>query len=403
MKGETDMKRVLKVASIPVLLLGFLFTLISPLLALAKEADFVKVGVLMPLSGGGAPWGIGVLRGVELMADKINGEGGIKVGDKKYQVSLIKSDTKSDFNVSLAQANKMIFSDNIKYIIGPILSGEALSAQTVTERNKVIMMSLCGTPKFFGADKPYSFKLNLVDPVSVSGIFVYLSKHLPGVKKIALVGPNNESGWGSAEVARELAKRAGTEIVAEDFLQPGATDYFPMLGKMIPKNPDAIFILATPAGQVAMLLQQGRQLGYNKLMISTTYADPQIILEKAGDAAEGYIFQSMDFEGPWSTQGHRELHKNYLEKYKETFNTNSGAGYPMLYVLKLAIEKAGTFDSTAVAKAMENLEGEMPYGRFTMGGLKTYGGKRQILYPLIFSQIKNRKSVVLDSVMPLIP
>lgn len=219
------------------------------------------------------------------MADKINGEGGMKVGEKRYQVNLIKSDTRSDFNVAVAQANKMVFSDNIKYIIGPILSGEALSAQTLTERNKVMMMALCGTPKFLGSDKPYSFKLNLVDPVCVSGgIIVYLSKHLPGVKKIASVGSNNESGWGSADVAKELAKKAGIEIVAEDFLQPGATDFFPMLGKIIPKSPKAIFILATPSGQVAMLLQQGHQLGYKKLMIATTYSDPQLILEKAGDA-----------------------------------------------------------------------------------------------------------------------
>ena len=84
------------------------------------------------------------------MVDKINAGGGIRVGERKYQVNLIKSDTKSDFNVALAQANEMVFSDDIKYIISPILSGEALSAQSVTERNKVIMMSLCGTPKFSG-------------------------------------------------------------------------------------------------------------------------------------------------------------------------------------------------------------------------------------------------------------
>jgi len=49
------MKRVLRIISISVLLVSILFTLISPVLTLAKEAGFVKVGVLMPLSGGMLP------------------------------------------------------------------------------------------------------------------------------------------------------------------------------------------------------------------------------------------------------------------------------------------------------------------------------------------------------------
>lgn len=81
----------------------------------------------------------------------------------------------------------------------------------------------------------------------------------------------------------------------------------------------------------------------------------------------------------------REVYKNYEEKYKEKFDPIVNVGYPMLWVLKLAIEKANSLDTTAVAKAMENLQGEMTYGHFSLGGLKTYGAKRQIIYPIAIS------------------
>ena len=73
------------------------------------------------------------------------------------------------------------------------------------------------------------------------------------------------------------------------------------------------------------------------------------------------------------------------------------------FTFKMAIEKAGSLDTTAVAKAMENLEGEYPYGRFSMGGVKTYGSRHQISEPIFFSEIKNGALVGLGSVTPPVP
>ncbi len=71
-------------------------------------AETFLIGALMELSGGGAPWGIPSLRALELMADKINGEGGIRVGDKKHLIELVKADDKSNFDTALSQANRQI-------------------------------------------------------------------------------------------------------------------------------------------------------------------------------------------------------------------------------------------------------------------------------------------------------
>ena len=365
------------------------------------QTNVIKVGALLPLSGGAATWGIPSLRALELMTDKINVEG-VKVGGIKYQMELVKADTKSNFDAALAQANKLIFDDKVKFINGPIISGEVLAILPVTEANKVIVMPYAASPKVIGPDKFYSFRLYPSVRESMLGFYSFLNKQRPDVKTIGLIGPNDESGWDNSKLAKDLVKDFGLQVTFEDFVQRGTTDFFPLLTKMVAKNPNAVLFHATPGGMTALLLQQGSQLGYKGLVMVPSHQDPSLLIEKAGAAAaEGCILTTPDFAT--GTEEMKEVYKNYQEKYKEKFDPIVNVGYPMLWILKLAIEKANSIDTTAVAKSMENLEGEMTYGHFSLGGVKTYGAKRQIIYPVAISQIKEGKLVNISFVMPPVP
>jgi branched-chain amino acid transport system substrate-binding protein len=367
---------------------------------LAASNDTFRLGVLLPLSGGGAPWGIATLRSFELMADKINTEGGVRVGGKSYQIELVKADTKTNFDNALAQANRLIFDQKIKYIMGPIISGCVLAILPVTEKNKVMVMSLAYSPKVLGADKKYSFRLYAAGNERIPALFDYLKKNHPEVKTIGLIGPNDETGWGNSKFAKKSAEEFGFKVTFEDFVQRGTTDYFPILTKLMTKNPDALIIHSIPPGSTALLIQQKFQLGYKGLVLSPSHFDYKMLKAKAGaEAVEGFIYQTPDISSIDTPPGMLELVKNYEKKYKEDFDPVSIAGYCMIWVLKMAIEKANTFDTTAVAKAMENLEGDYPYGKFSMGGLKSYGAKHQIVEPIFFSQIKDGKVKGLGSVI----
>ncbi len=365
------------------------------------QTNVIKVGGLLPLSGGAATWGIPSLRSLELMTEKINAEG-VKVGNAKYRMEIVKADTKSNFDAALAQANKLIFDDKVKFINGPIISGEVLAILPVTEANKVIVMPYAAAPKVIGPDKFYSFRLYPSVRESMLGFYSYLTKQRPEVKTIGLIGPNDESGWDNSKLAKELVKDFGLQVTFEDFVQRGTTDFFPVLTKLAAKNPHAVLFHATPGGMTALLLQQSNQLGYKGLVMVPSHQDPGLLIEKAGAAAaEGCILTTPDFAT--GTKEMREVYKNYQEKYKEKFDPIINVGYPMLWILKLAIEKANSLDTTAIAKAMENLEGEMTYGHFSMGGVKTYGAKRQVIYPVAISQIKGGKLVNISFVMPPVP
>lgn len=398
----------MKKPGILVLLVISIFVLIgldpARLSTAEQKIEKLRIGALWEISGGASPWGIPMMRAMEMAADKINAQGGIKVGDKKYEIELVKADAKSNFDVALSQANRLIFDEKVKYINGPILSGASLAILPVTEANKVVVMHASASPKTLGPDKPHAFRLYPSMCELMGSVFQTLAKDRSAFKKVGLLGPNDESGWGTSEIGKGLAKEGGIEVVFEDFYQRGTTDFFPVLTKVMAKNPDVLIPHALSGGDMALLLQQSRQLGYKGLIFAASNYEAKTMVAKAGPAAEGFRYQAPDFVGTTATPMMRELLKTYEERYKDSFDpAGVGNEYHQLFVLKQAIEKAGTIDTTSVARAMESLEGEIYLGRFSFGGIKTYGIRHQIAYPIPISEIKGGKQVGVGSVIVPVP
>jgi branched-chain amino acid transport system substrate-binding protein len=231
-------------------------------------------------------------------------------------------------------------------------------------------------------------------------------KHRPDLKTIAMLAPNNEAGWGTSKMAKKHAETMGYKQVTEEFVDHAVIDFFPVLSKMVSKKPDAIILNSITPGNTALILQQVRQLGYKGVVAAQSLYDTNMVVEKAGvKAVEGFIFRSLNLLAEDATPEMRDFYNSYTKKYKEELSPIAPSTYPALSILKMAIEKAGTLDTTAVAKAMEKIEGKHPWGRgsFLMGGLKTFGANHQIVEPVWLVILKNGKAVNLPLVTPPVP
>jgi ABC-type branched-subunit amino acid transport system substrate-binding protein len=54
-----------------------------------KAEQILKIGVIQPMTGPGASWGIGAVNGQQIAVDEINESGGITVKGVKYNWSLL--------------------------------------------------------------------------------------------------------------------------------------------------------------------------------------------------------------------------------------------------------------------------------------------------------------------------
>jgi branched-chain amino acid transport system substrate-binding protein len=370
----------------------------------AQEGDVIKLGALLPLSGFGRLWGIPWMRGMEIQVEEMNASGGIKVGNKTYKVELEVQDTAGKDDIAVSKINKMIFMDKIKFVMGPVFMGEVLACQSIAEPNKVIMMPMTFSPKILGADRPYSsFRLYASGMEIMAGLWPLMKKQYPNVKTIVMSGLSGERE--TAATGAEMAKGYGYEVSHIEYIKEGTTDYYPIVTKIMAKNPDAYVPVSLPPGEAAVMLQTKQELGFKGAILTPSAYSPKDLSQKANvKALEGFVQKGWDPANPEVPEKVRALYQKFGQKYPgESYHPSVENGYRYPQPLKQAIETAGALDTTAVMKALENLEGENLYGKFTMGGVKTYGIKRQLVEPVMFSKYKDGKLVYIGSATPAVP
>lgn len=360
----------------------------------ASAAEELKVGVIGPMSGPGAPWGIALLRGVEISADEINAAGGIKAGGKSYQVKVISADDKYTGKGGVDAAMKLVHQDQVKYIVGSISSASVLAFQPITEPEKVLVMPNTYSNKVPAPEKPYSFRIVMTSHEICKVQYKWIKENRPNVKKVGIISPNDASGWAVAEHVKMAAEANGMEVVFNDLYERGTVDFYPLLNKMLPKKPDWFDLSGSAPGDQGLMLKQVRELGYEGGASTPTGIDPDNLIKIAGaKAVEGYMGPNLDFDGPFATKEEKAFEKKYVDKYGPPFNPIALSFYYPLYILQQGIEQANSIDTTNVMNKMAE-----PGWKFTVtgkegwfGGKSYYGIDRQMIFTIAVSVIEKGK------------
>jgi len=343
---------------------------------LAKD---LVIGINTPLSGAAAPTGLGLLRAVELAAEDINGAGGIKVGKETYTFKLITYDNKYDAKEAVASVNKLIYNDKVKYIV--TTGGTCVIAVNplITE-NKILHIAYAyGGKKATNPNTPYTFR-SIMEPIQGhSALLPYIVEKYK-VKTIALTSTDDETGLIQAEDAEVVAKKLGLAITDKAFAPRGTADFTPMLTKLIAKKPQAIDFGAWAGSDGPLACKQAKELGYTGVMIFS-YSQSIPTFEKvAAGFMDGVLFYGIYATDPSPIA--TKVAKQYEGKYKQKFDPIVWRNSDVGYVLKKAIEMAGSVDSTAVRDAMPKVQIDGVFGRTRIGGKSYYGIDCQFLFPV---------------------
>lgn len=366
-------------------------------------AEVLKIGVLGPMSGSAAQWGIELTRGAQMRASEINAAGGIKVGGQSYEIAILPYDHKSEAAESRTVTNRLIFSDKVKFIVGNAIGATTSAAQTITEPNQVLFSFISWGAKNLGPDKPFSFRSDLSGLEVAEPFYAWISEKHPNIKKIAVIGPNDESGRDSNSVIVNVAKKFGFQVVADEYFVRETKDFYPLLTRILATKPDFIELSNAPGGTAGLLVKQLVELGYKgpKGWVGGLNAD--VLVKIAGkDAAEGtWSPWSLNYTGPEASP---ELRK-FVEQYKKQFNEDPGpsavANYIAVDVLAQAIQRTGSVvDTKAIAERLAGDQFSTMRGPLVVGGQETYGANRQFLFPVTITEIKDGKVTDIDKSLP---
>lgn len=359
----------------------------------ATAQETLKIGALVTLSGPGAAWGQAMRNAAELAADKVNAAGGLEVAGKKYKVEIVAYDDKYQAGEAVTVANRLVFEDKVKYIIGPTGSAPTLAVQPITEKNQVITSTLGFTGKALGTDKPFSFRPVITTAEFSEPQIAWLVKS-HGVKKAGGLFPNDESGQVIARDLEQGYKKAGGELAVKEFFERDRVDFVPLLTRMLARGIDTIELDGNSPSTAGLIAKQARELGFKGKIVRTGGPATTEIVNVAGkEPAEGMMVHAVLDPAAPATRAYLDA---YQAKYKAAPNGFSPAYYDFSNLLFEAMRRAGTVtDSAKVAQALEAISGHNGVlGTLNWTGKAQYGVDHQLAVPFYIAEIKNGAEVV---------
>ena len=372
-------------------------------LEVATAADAVlKVGVLGPMSGPAAQWGIELSRGAEIKAEEINAGGGLKVGAQTYKVEVVPYDHKGIAAEAITATNKLVSQDKVQYIVGNAIGATTSAAQTITEPAKVVFTFISYGPKALGPTLPFSFRTDLSDVEVVEPFYRWLKEQRPTIKRVAFFNPNDQSGKGAGARMVAAAKSLGLTVVADEYYEREAKDFYPVITRVLAGKPDFIDVGSSAPGSAGLIFKQLHEMGFRGGKGWISGVNPEAVVKIAGrEATEGTLSPwSLSLAGPDATPAARGFAAKYQKKHGETPGSSAVANYIALDVITRAIQAAGSTDTEKVVQQMTSGKYESLWGPLVVGGKDTYGINRQFLRPITISEIRDGRAVDVAKTYP---
>ena len=322
-----------------------------------------------------------------LAVEEINSTGGIKVGEDTYMLEYVAGDHKAKAAEATSSANMMIYKRGIKYIIGNVIGATTDAVQAITEPNKVVFLFCTWGTDNLSPEKPFSFREIISQWEIAPSLYQWIHEHNPDIKTVAMISPNDTSGWDTSKAARKSAEERNMKIIADEYYERGTTDFYPLLTKILAQKPDMVELSGSPAGDGGLILKQLHEMGYKgKLSWTAGFHVSKFINICGKGAAEGlYLGFGADLEGKYATQEMRNVAKKYQERFNEPLSIIGASNYVGMKVVAKAIEKAGTLDTDKVVKVMETTTFDTAWGPLKLIGKDIYGIDHNFVYPVILS------------------
>jgi branched-chain amino acid transport system substrate-binding protein len=359
--------------------------LLAATAAPSRAADVIKFGISTPLSGPAAPWGIPHKNATELIFDEVNAQGGLDVGGKKYKLEVIAYDHKYVIAEGVATVNRLIAKDGVKYI--SILGGAVAKAnEEAINESGSLGLTLAYAEGLVSPKNSLTFQCFPAPPETTT-FWKWIKEKHPQIKRIASIAPNDDTGWWSVKVETTYVQKLGYDVVAKEYFERVMTDFNPILLRLLAQKPDAISVMASPAGSVGLIVKQARELGFKGRFVALHQIDSSVVANIAGREntegmwVHGYVQTPLpDKLKSWQ--------QRYTKKFGEWNATSIDFTNPA-FAFVAAVRKAQSLDPKKVGEAMRTVEFDNLWGKAHFGGKDYYGIGQQIIYPMPFSEVRD--------------
>ncbi len=323
-----------------------------------------KIGVIGPLTGPAAAYGIAVQNGADLAVKEINEAGG--AGGIMLEMNA--QDDEHDPQKSV-NAYNTLKDWGAQAIVGSTTSDPCIAVAAETSNDNMFQITPSGSAVECVAPENV-FRVCFADPDQGTASAVYIGENKLATKIAVIYDSSTTYSSGIREAFVKEAANQGLEVVADEaFTADNATDFSVQLDKAKEAGAELVF-LPIYYQEASVILKQASDKDFAPIFFGCDGMDGILTVENFDTSlAEGLMLLT-----PFSTT--EESSKAFTEAYVAAYgiepNQFAADSYDAVYAIKAALEKSGVAadaDFSAVCDAFKTAMTEITIDGLTGEGM----------------------------------
>ncbi len=321
----------------------------------------IKIGVVLPYTGVYAVLGESITQAMEMVFARENWT----VAGRK--IEMVKEDDEMKPPVGIRKTEKLIDSDKVDILTGPVHSGILMGMRDKVHNSKTILIVSNAGADAISRERcsKWIFRTSFSNWQPCQPMGGWVAKNVS--KDVFLTAPNYQAGKDMMNAFKETFVPAGGKVVDEDYPKLGETDYAPYLTKIKQSGAKAVFAFFSGTDAVNFV-KQFASFGLKqsiKLTGAGFLTEPDV-LPAQGTSALGVItghFYTPLLDNAVNHRFVKDFRDKYFGKMPDGFACQ---GFDTAEVILRALKAVNgdTQDKDKLVAAIEKVEFDSPRGRF---------------------------------------
>lgn len=302
------------------------------------DAETIKIGMLAPLTGEVAEYGVAVANGVRLYVEEYNAAGGMN----GKQIVLVEYDEEGDSAKAVTGYNSLV-DQGVAAIIGDVTTGPTLAVVVESQADNMPMITASATAAAVtvdpdtGAVYENMFRSCFIDPFQGEKMATFAYEELGAKTAAILYNTGIDYSVGLTEAFEEKAAELGLEVVAVESYADGAVDFTSQLTNIAAKTPDVLFV-PDYYSVVALVATQADAAGVTATMLGADGWDTVLQVVEDASLLEG-AYYCAGYSKNDTTEAVQSFIAAYEAKYESTPNMFAAQAYDAAAILFAALEQ----------------------------------------------------------------
>lgn len=329
----------------------------------------ILLGCSMSLTGRYHNEGQRAVEGYSLVIDRINADGGVKVGTQRFPMRVIYYDDASLVEKVRENVERLITEDRVDFMLGPFSSGLTLAASEVVEKHGVIMVEAFGASEvIFSRGAQCTFGVMTTASWYLRDFFKMISLMVGPGQTYAVIAMDKLFTRSVAKGASIWGKKFGFKEVYYKVIDLERDNWLIHIEELKAKLPDIVVFAGHYLDSVNFAMQLSSITEYHpKAVVLTLGPTQQKFVQELGEKVE-----YMSGISQWSSQAgytgpfigsSGDYARMYEKQYGVSPTYQNAQGSIACLIYKMALEKCDTLDARQVFENIRNLDTDTFYGK----------------------------------------